>query len=208
MRSAYPILLNVADRLVVIVGGGAVAARKAKGLLQAGATRVRVVSPDFDPAMPQDVERVAEPYQARHLIGAGLAFAATDSAGVNEQVVREAREMGIWINRADPNEVEPGDFHVPAVFRDGPVAVAVSAGSPALSALARDHLQRHWDPRIGVMAEAMLTLRPMILSAEADPARRREMLRSLATPEALDVLRDRGADGLVRWLNARHDVGG
>src|SRR5438874_11292581 len=49
VRCAYPLMLDLRDRLVVIVGGGAVAARKARGLLDAGATRVRVISPTFTP---------------------------------------------------------------------------------------------------------------------------------------------------------------
>ncbi len=58
MTQGYPILLDVADRRIVIVGGGAVAARKAAGLLAAGARRVRVISPKFDATMPQGIERI------------------------------------------------------------------------------------------------------------------------------------------------------
>ena len=47
MRHAYPLLLDVTDRPVVIIGGGGVASRKAEGLLEAGATRIRMVAPSF-----------------------------------------------------------------------------------------------------------------------------------------------------------------
>src|SRR5687767_14468580 len=115
----YPLMLDVSDRLVVIVGGGAVAARKAKGLIDAGATRVRIVSPAFEPAMPQAVERVTAAYDSSHLDGASLVFAATDSPEVNETIVRDACERGVLVNRADDGD--GGDFTTPAMFRDGPV---------------------------------------------------------------------------------------
>ena len=47
MAHGYPILLDVTRARVVIVGGGRVAARKAKGLIDAGATDITVVAPDF-----------------------------------------------------------------------------------------------------------------------------------------------------------------
>src|SRR5437879_11657828 len=107
-------MLDVTNRLVVIIGGGGVSARKAKGLLDAGATRVRVVSPTFHKDVPAAVERIAERYEARHLEGARLAFAATDSAETNDAVVADARRLGILVCRADVDEGEPGDFSTPA----------------------------------------------------------------------------------------------
>src|SRR3954454_1471168 len=147
-RHSYPILLDLTDRLVVIVGGGAVAVRKAAGVLDAGATRVRCVSPTFHPDLPAAVERVPEAYRPEHIESAGLVFAATDSAEVNDAVVRDASTRGIWVNRADADDGQPGDFTVPARLREGPVTVTVSAGgSPALAAAIRDGVAARWDPR-------------------------------------------------------------
>ena len=50
MSHSYPIHLNLANRLCVVIGGGAVAVRKVRGLLEAGAI-VRVVSPAFQPEL-------------------------------------------------------------------------------------------------------------------------------------------------------------
>lgn len=199
-------MLDVTDRLVVIVGGGPVAARKAAGAIEAGATRVRCVSPAFDPAMPRSVERVEERYESRHLDGAGLAFAATDLPAVNDAVVRDARARGILVSRADAagDEAERGDFTTPARFNESGVVVGVSAGSAALAVLIRDGLARQWDPRWSQMAEAMRALRPMILERKDVHARQRQqMFRELATPEALDVLAAQGVDGLKTWLAGR-----
>jgi siroheme synthase-like protein len=205
-RHAYPILLDLNDRLVVIVGGGAVAVRKAIGVLEAGAGQVRCVAPTFHADMPQAVQRVPEAYRPEHLDRAGLVFAATDMAAVNDAVVRDARARGIWVNRADADDAEPGDFTVPARMRQGRVTVTVSAGAaPALAAAIRDGLAARWDPRWTGMAEAMQTLRPMVLYAKGlSPDRRGDILRDLVTEEAMEALSKGGVAGLTGWLTSRH----
>ena len=205
MRHAYPILIDVTDRLVVIVGGGPVAARKAAGVLEAGATRVRCVSPTFDPALPDSVERVDATYEASHLDGAGLIFAATDLPAVNDAVVRDARARGILVSRADADERDPGDFTVPAKWRTGPVTLAVSAGgSPALAAMIRDRLQSRWDVRWTRMAEVLAWVRPRLLDPAVPAALRREILRDLASDDAIEVLGSGDVKGLVDWVIRRH----
>jgi siroheme synthase (precorrin-2 oxidase/ferrochelatase) len=60
MRQGYPILLDLSRRPVVIIGGGAVASRKAAGVLAAGAQDVRAVAPKFVRDFPEDVRQIAE----------------------------------------------------------------------------------------------------------------------------------------------------
>src|SRR6266480_2219507 len=101
MPHNYPLLLELSDREIVIVGGGEVAVRKAIGLIDAGATRVCVIAPDVHERMPAQVQRLAETYRPEHLRSAGLVFAATDDPNVNDAIVRDARERGILVCRAD-----------------------------------------------------------------------------------------------------------
>lgn len=197
-------MLDVCDRQIVIVGGGRVAARKVVGLLEAGATRVRCVAPRFSDGMPAGIERVAAMYNAKHLRGAGLVFAATNEASVNDQVVRDAHAMGLLVCRADAREDEPGDFITPAKLARGPVVIGVSAGSAALSAALRDDLGRRIDSRFVRMAEAMQTLRPAVLASPLDSSARAEIFRELAGAAALEALDSGGIEALRDWLFSRH----
>jgi precorrin-2 dehydrogenase len=199
-------MLDVTDRLVVIVGGGAVAVRKANGVIEAGATRVRCVSPAFDPGLLRDVERVEAMYESKHLDGAGLVFAATDLPAVNDAVVRDSRARGILVSRTDAleDDAQRGDFITPARFDESGVIVSVAAGSPALGVLIRNGLAQRWDRRWSQMAEAMRVLRPIILKLTGVAAHsRRQLFRELATQEALEVLATEGVDGLKAWLARR-----
>jgi precorrin-2 dehydrogenase/sirohydrochlorin ferrochelatase len=187
----YPMMLDVSDRQVVIVGAGLVAARKAAGLVQSGARRVRCVAPEFHPGIPQSVERVVARYEPSHLDDAALAFAATNDASVNAAVVRDARARGILVNRAGATEDESaGDFTIPAEFHEAGIVLTVSAGgSPALARMIRSTLQQHWDPRWSRAAAAMSMLRPEILGRDELPEeKRRQIFRWFASPEAMDLL--------------------
>jgi precorrin-2 dehydrogenase/sirohydrochlorin ferrochelatase len=138
----------------VVVGGGAVAVRKARKLLQAGA-EVVVVSPEILPELEDmGVEVHVRPYEDGDLEGADLAFAATDRREVNAAVAREARARGIRINVADrPTE---GDFAVPSRLLRGGLQVAVSTGgaSPTLARRIRNELEDVFGPEwAGVVEE-------------------------------------------------------
>ncbi len=205
MPHAYPLLLDVTDRLIVIVGGGSVAVRKAKGLLVAGATRINCVALNFDPDLPAGVHRITEAFAPRHLTGASLVFAATDRPDVNDSVVREAHRLGLLVNRADVDEDEPGDFTTPAVWRDSAVMITVSAaGSASLAAAIRDDLGNRINPTHLRLAEALRTLRPLIRSSMEDPVRRRSALRDLASADAMNAMERGGLEALRQWLRSRY----
>jgi siroheme synthase-like protein len=196
-------MLDVTGRLVVIIGGGGVASRKARGVLEAGATRVRMVAPAFADGVPDAVERVTTTYEPAHLDGAGLVFAATDSAEVNDAVLRDARARNVLACRADADDDQPGDFVTPAKLVRGSVVLTVSAGSAALAARVRDGVGERFDPAWAAMAEAMTTLRPLVRSSALDQRRRAAVFRELASPEAFVALRDGGVERLTEWITAR-----
>ncbi len=191
---------------MVIVGGGAVAARKAAGIVAAGGKSVLAVAPKFVREFPKEVEKKLANFEPADLDGAELVFAATDSLAVNDAVVAEARKRGIWVQRGDEQDDEPGDFTIPAILRCGPITVAVSAsGSPALAAGLRDVLAGGVTDEWVKLAEAMKQLRPQIKSSGLPMARRREILRALATPEAAAALEGGGMVGLRHWLRGKFE---
>lgn len=150
----YPIFLDLSGRRCVVVGGGEVAGRKARKLLQARA-EVVVISPEVRPELESVAAEVhRRPYGEGDLEGAYLAFAATDVREVNAAVAEEAKERGIPVNVADrPSE---GDFALPSVLRRGRLQVAVSTGgaSPTLARGIKGELEEVFGPEwAGVVEE-------------------------------------------------------
>ncbi|WP_119068583.1 precorrin-2 dehydrogenase/sirohydrochlorin ferrochelatase family protein [Rubrobacter indicoceani] len=162
--------MNLAGRRCVMVGGGAVAGRKARRLLQARA-EVVVISPEVTEelqAMATEVHR--RPYESGDLDGAFLAFVATDSREVNARVVEEANERGVMVNVAD--EPEEGDFVLPSTLRRGGLQVAVSTGgaSPVLAREIRKRLEKRFGPEWAGLVEGVRREREARLSGGSDRA--------------------------------------
>ena len=125
----------------MVIGGGGVANRKARKLLQARA-KVVVISPEVRPELASvATEAHRRPYREGDLKGAFLAFTATDTREVNAAVAQEARERGIPVNVAD--SLSEGDFALPSTLRRGQLQVAVSTGgaSPTLARRIRRELE-------------------------------------------------------------------
>jgi siroheme synthase-like protein len=199
LHATLPILLDLTDRHVVIIGGGAVAARKAAVLDPS--VRVTVIAKkiagDFAPTVAVKIK----PYDPTDLANADLVFAATDSPDVNDAVVSDCRAQKIWCNRVDDGGDLPGDFTASARFDRGPVTVTVNAGSAALSVAIRDKIAAHFDPVWSEMAVAMIELRPIIRDHSGWNADKRgDAFRRLATDQAFTVLSGGGVAGLRRWL--------
>jgi len=124
--TGYPLMLSLAGKRAVVVGGGAVALRRASGLLAAGA-QVQVIAPVIDPELAAlDVVWHRRRYRDGDLAGAWLVHAATDDAKVNAAVAAAADRQRVWCVRAD--DAAASAAWTPAVTRHGDVTIAVTAG--------------------------------------------------------------------------------
>ena len=148
MRDVFPACLLTGGRPCVVVGGGTVAARKVRSLLDAGAA-VTVVSPalgsDLDSlAASSAVAHVPRAFEPHDIEGAFLVFAATDDRKVNRRVVACCHERGILCCSVDANWTM-GDFVSPATLRDKGLVVAVSTGGRSCrrSRLLKESFARH-----------------------------------------------------------------
>jgi uroporphyrin-III C-methyltransferase / precorrin-2 dehydrogenase / sirohydrochlorin ferrochelatase len=122
----YPLMLSMAGRRAVVVGGGRVALRRVRSLLEAGA-HVVVVAPSVLPELAGlPVTILQREYRDGDLSAAWLAHAATDDRAVNSLVAAEAERDRIWCVRAD--DAEASAAWTPAVARHGEVTIAVTAG--------------------------------------------------------------------------------
>lgn len=169
---AYLAELRIAGRLCVVVGGGAVATRKALPLLAAGA-QVRVVSPRLSPqlrtlASDDQLDWHEREYAPGDVQGALLVFAATNNAAVNRQVALDAHAAGALVNVADAPQ--RGDFSVPATLRRGDLGIAVTTSGtvPGYARRLRDLLAATLGPEFGEALRLYAVARPAILSAPSE----------------------------------------
>lgn len=170
----YPVVLDLRDVPVLVVGAGPVAARKAAGLAAAGA-RVRVVAREVSEALDRQTVAELHPraYRPEDLDGVRLVITATGDAATDAMVAADAAARGLWVNAAD----QPADcsFILPAIARRGRLSIAVSSdgASPALARRLRDR------------AAELLTDDVLVLAAEL-AERRREVRAEGGSTELVD----------------------
>jgi precorrin-2 dehydrogenase len=177
----YMACLDVAGRRCVVIGGGSVGFEKAAGLAGCGG-EVTIVSPELHESFSAlEVEWVRRRYRRSDLRGAFLVIAATSDRTVNERVHRDAEARGMLCNVADVPEL--CNFILPAVHRQGPIAVAVSTGgaSPALAKRLRSEIAELVGPEHAELAEELRAMRPEVKERFATYEERRDYFEELVT---------------------------
>lgn len=138
IQDIYPTALRLLGRPVLVVGGGPVAARRAKGLLDAGA-RVTVVAPLASPALRELADAglltwEQRPYRTSDVGGAWFVQTATGDAAVDAQVSADAEGQRIWCVNASDHEASAAWTPAVAVVDD--IKIAVNAGGDPRRAMA------------------------------------------------------------------------
>ncbi len=125
----------------LVIGGGPVAARKVRSLLD-GRFAVTVVSPELGQELAgmDGYVHEARAFAPGDTGAFALVFACTGDRDVNHNAGEEARQAGKPVLVAD--EQAESTFFSPAVHRDGDLAVAISTGgaSPGLARELRDRV--------------------------------------------------------------------
>jgi siroheme synthase-like protein len=172
-------------RLVVVIGGGAIAAGKIDGLLKAGA-KVRLVAPDVHLSLvsairTRKIEWIPREFAPSDLDGALLAIAAASAPGVNASVFREAEALGILCNAVD--DIENCHFYYGSIVQRGDLQIAISTNgkSPALAQRLRQELEQQFGPEYEVWLEWLGAARELLRAADGGTESTKQMLHHLAS---------------------------
>ncbi len=195
-----PVMLDLAERRVLVVGGGAVAERKVTRLLEAGAV-VRVVALEATPRLLSMAEAEARldlelrAYAESDLDGTSLVFTATGDPDVEQAVSEASTQRGLWVNAAD--DPVRCTFLMPAILERGPLQVAVSTGgaSPALATRVRDEIDATLGPEYAAAVELLGALRQTLPPGDA----RARVFADLLDGGLLEALRQ-GDDARVERM--------
>jgi uroporphyrin-III C-methyltransferase/precorrin-2 dehydrogenase/sirohydrochlorin ferrochelatase len=187
-----PVFLNLRDRLTLVVGGGAIAARKVERLLAAQA-RVRLVAPALDSQLTAAVvagriEYLAEAFAPGHFEGVIFAIAATDRRDVNEAVAAAGAARSIFVNVVDDGEASSAIM--PAIIDRSPIMVAIgsSGQSPTLARRLRAQWEALLPQRLGELARFAGAWRERVRQALPEVTRRRRFWDQLLGGAVADAV--------------------
>jgi len=163
----FPVFLNIRRKKCVVVGGGQVAFRKVRMLLDCGAS-VTVVSPVLHPDLSELADKKSiqvkrRSYKPGDLKGAIIVVAATDLKKVNRKVAMEAGRVGALVNVVD--DPEPSDFIVPSILRRGDLTITISTGgmSPALARKIRTRLEESFGEEYALLVSLVEEVRSTLM---------------------------------------------
>ena len=193
----YAIFLELSNRRVVLVGGGAIAVRKAATLLEAGA-RLVVVAEEVSEAMialcsRRCLELIRAKYSKEYLGEAVIVIAATNDHKVNEQVYRDCQTLEILCNVVD--EPKLCDFFVPAVVKRGDLQIAIGTGGdyPAYAGHLRKKLETLFTEEHGLFLKELECIRERVLKDVPQTEDRKALLGRLADDESFEYFKEHGS---------------
>ena len=196
---AAPLLVRLARRRVVGVGGGRVAVAKLVPLVTDHGALVEVIAPAADDRLIEVATWHQRPYGGpADLQGAALVVAATDLPQVNERVARDAEELGLLCVRTDAEG--DGTAAFPATVRHGPLTISVGTDgySPTVARWLRQRLADEYGAEYGALVLLLGQLRkdPDVQArlSRLSGDQRRLAWRSIPLVDILDLLRSGSVD--------------
>jgi len=174
----FPIFTDLKGRRVLVVGGGAVAERKVRSLLSAGADVV-AGAPAFTPALMQlareaRLSLLHDAFQPEWLDDVWLVIAATDDRMQNRCIAQVAEQKRLFVNVVDDPELS--SFQVPSIVDRSPLTIAISSSgaAPVLARRLRERIEAMFDHSLGALATLAARHRAAIRRLRPGLQRRRE----------------------------------
>ncbi|ELO1555352.1 siroheme synthase CysG [Aeromonas hydrophila] len=199
-----PIFCRLDNKPVLLVGGGEVAERKARLLLDAGA-QLTVVAPELDPELAElaangSIEWLAGEFAPAQLTGKWLVVAATDRREVNALVYQSANQARIFANVVD--DPKRSSFIMPSIIDRSPLMVAISSGgkAPVLARLLREKLEALLPQHLGAVAAFAGSLRERVKARFASMGERRRFWERLLGADRLGQALARGDSASANQL--------
>ncbi|MFB0594098.1 siroheme synthase CysG [Aeromonas hydrophila] len=199
-----PIFCRLDNKPVLLVGGGEVAERKARLLLDVGA-QLTVVAPELDPELAElaangSIEWLAGEFAPQQLTGKWLVVAATDRREVNALVYQSANLARIFANVVD--DPKRSSFIMPSIIDRSPLMVAISSGgkAPVLARLLREKLEALLPQHLGAIAAFAGSLRERVKARFASMGERRRFWERLLGADRLGQALARGDSASANQL--------
>lgn len=153
----FPMFVDISKKRILVIGGGAVAARRVRTLLKF-ADHIEVISPMIGKEMqaileeeenkevPQvvwDARKITpEDLKAtsHFLNGADMVLTATNDRELNKKIVSACRMRSIPVNTADDKSL--CDFYFPAVVEKDGIVIGINSGgkSPKIVRKIREYI--------------------------------------------------------------------
>lgn len=210
MMEYLPINLNIKNKSCLVVGGGNIALRKSKQLINAGA-KLTIVAPEFHSdlqtlSLTENIELITTNYQVDQLDNKLLVIAATDDKKTNQAIYTDAEQKGIMVNVVDAPEL--CRFIMPSVINRSPLTIAISSGgsAPVLARMLREKIEWMLPVNIGAFLSKVKKDRKTIAKRFPKMSERRNFWEHFFESKLGWSAGDNLKDSAPTTLNLKYDL--
>ena len=190
----YPVNLDIKGKHCLVVGGGSVASRKAKTLMECGAL-VTVISPEFSETLQMLAQNlritlIQRRYETSDLDEKFLVIGATNDEELNRRINADAEQRNMLCNIADVPDI--CNFILPSIIRRGDLCLAISTSgkSPAFAKKLRKELEKSFGDEYALFLTLMGEIRKKLLSTEHAPEAHKPLFEKLIHTNLLEMIKN------------------
>lgn len=190
--SYIPLMFNIKDKNIFIIGGGGMAARRVNTLKNSGAV-LNIVSPELNDPLnvlwkQGKINWKEKHFEAEDIYNADIIIAATNRKDVN-QFVKQSVPPRALLNMVDSGS--EGNIAFPGIYRQGKLVFSVSteSASPMLVSQILKELESYYDNRYENYVDFLYTCRIYIKKASLPKDEKTKLLKQLLSEEYLDHIK-------------------
>jgi len=194
----FPILIDLRKFKTLVIGGGEVATRKVKNLLEFNAHPV-IIAPEVSDELKElillhTLEYKQRKYKKGDLRNFNLVFVATDSPEIDSEICEEAKEIGCIVNFADQPEL--CNFIVPSFIKRGDLIISISTQGkvPFLSRFVRQCLEDKFPPSFAHFVQLSAILREKLKQENIKGQLKEKIIDEFLVIKWVDIIEDEGFD--------------
>ncbi len=201
----FPILIDLRKFSVVVIGGGEVATRKVKNLLEFDCSPV-IIAPQVTKELEQIITEkkltyIQRKYQKGDLQGFNLVFVATDDPQVDSEIVEESKKNCCIVNFADQPEL--CNFIVPSYIKRGDLTISISTQGkiPFLSKHIRECFENNFPPEFSQFVALAEILRNKLKENEIKGELKSKIIEEFLSIKWTKIIEDEDFDYALTLLN-------
>ena len=206
MSKYYPMMINIKNKNCLVVGGGNVAYRKIKDLIEYGGN-VTLVSREINENIDLLVENksityIVDSYSEKYIKGSFLVIAATSNKGTNLKIAGDCEKSTILVNVVD--DLEISRFIVPAKVKRGDLTITISTNGkcPFYSKLLRKKLELQFDDSYSTIINILADFRKELLLNVVSISKRKDIMASIDVEYYIKRLKVIGEEGVRKEMES------
>lgn len=197
MNTLFPMFVNLKEKTCTVIGGGIVAFRKIRSLLECQAS-VRVIAPQSIQEIIQlhhekKIDLRERVYHKHDIVDSSLVIAATDDVEVNKQIYQDCTALQIFCNVVDNPEL--CHFYYPSVYTCGDLKIAISTNgvSPVLARKIKAELSEIYPDELIPYLKYLRKIREAVQAKILEESTRKEILEKIVyDPGFLSQFKNKG----------------